>query len=197
MPTWGGVNNTTTTGEVWMDSAVGGHFVGSAAAFPENGTLDSVHIFCRRYNSGYNIRTAIYTGGTSDDDPNGATLLADLGVSTFANLPAAAAWHTVTAGSQAISVGARLWLALKGQHGIFMGLCNGASLGNLNLDAFHSVGLGNDDTEAFAASIGATGPSNHSTTESWKWYVTYSVAGGAAAISVAPIIQNYRNMQVM
>lgn len=70
--------------------------------------LDSISA---RLPAGASARLALYTGGASDTDPTGATLIADVGVAS--NPGGAAAVITVPAGKQPIPRNARLWLGYK------------------------------------------------------------------------------------
>lgn len=70
--------------------------------------LDNIKI---RLPATSSARVALYSGGTSDADPAGATLIFE---GLASNATGADAVVTVTAAQQAIPAGARLWLAHKG-----------------------------------------------------------------------------------
>ena len=182
MPNFGGLNNTVKVGgEFFYDVAFSG-LIGSAANFPSTGTIDTVHWFCERQTApARTARTALYIGGVSNTDPNGATIIWDSGEIANATIPAALAWMDLPTGGIAITAGTRLWCALKTvSSGIILAKVDSPDAGDMTLSQMYAVGLGNDQTVPFSSPIGATGPSILGGW-AWKWRVTYST-GAAAAI---------------
>ena len=83
---------------------------------PAAGTLESVSAADMEHYTGpsgaENFRIAVYTGGVSNTDPTGATLLEDLG--QFPNPTGGATWNTVTSTTHpTFALGARLWIGFK------------------------------------------------------------------------------------
>lgn len=138
--------------------------------------LDSVHLYILSATVGGDVRVAVYTAATSE--PNGATLVEDLGVVTV-DAADDGVWKTWTSATNpSLTNGDYLFLVCKS---------NDASLGNAAYDptpnedldtywAMYQSGAGwsdPDETVAYPATMG-----DDEATQSWDlgFYITHSNA---------------------
>jgi hypothetical protein len=167
---WGGdaltsAVNGAVTQTVW---SVGTFDVVSGA------TLDSISIYLPSGESATSLRMAVYTGGTSDTNPNGATLVHDTGSLTTG--VSTEGWHTIAvAGSPALSSGVRMWIAARAASWSFhRATSNTGSEFVGRVQATDETGSGAAGT-AFPATVDNTTQS--SSGGSYLFYLTYSVPG--------------------
>lgn len=187
MATLGALNNTTTTASRGSANA---YF--TSVTMPEDGTLDSMSAFLFDLGSSDDYRYAVYTGGTSDSDINGATLVWDSGLITAA--PTSSAFNTITAGGESLSSGARLWLAVHTNSSVVTYTVASPDHGDLNLRTdYWASGLGYL-AGGFPSTAGsATGAI--STTQAVKAFITYTAGGGGGIL--IPVVYHHRQTQGM
>lgn len=158
----------------------------SCFTMPEDGTLDSLHVYVKAESSRF--RAGVYTGGASDTDMTGATLVFG---SDLQSDPTEAGWVTITAGDEALSSGARIWIGVTMEYSAQVTLANSAN--NATADtSFGTIAVryiaGVDADNALPASIASS--ATVTTSYVVKAYLTYS-AGGAASI-VPHAMASYR-----
>lgn len=108
MAIWGGNSslNGSDFGISWCRAMAGDFAPGS------DQQLDSVEIYLGGFTADA-IRVAVYEGGTSDTDPNGATLVEDLGD----QVPGATGYLTFTSATNpTLTNNTRLWIVAKGEN---------------------------------------------------------------------------------
>jgi len=184
---WGGDTLTSSlsgavTQTVW---SVGTFDVVSGA------TLDSISIYLPSGESSTSLRMAVYTGGTSDTNPNGATLAHDTGSLTTG--VATEGWYTIAvAGSPALSSGVRMWIAARAASWSFhraTSVSGSEFVGRVQ--ATDETGSGAAGT-AFPATVNNTTQSNSG--GAYLFYITYSVPSGTnrrASLIRRSIIHKY------
>ena len=153
----------------------------SSLTLGESGTLSSFSVFVDQNFSNPNYRVAVYAGGTSDSDPNGATKVWESSVQTA---PADPAWVTITADNSALSAG-RLWLLIAIDSATFCFSTTENSTAdtdfNLGLRSFSS---GFDPESALLSPL-ASGVATTNASQVLKAYITYATGGGDVT---APIL---------
>jgi hypothetical protein len=147
--------------------------------FPEDGTLDSVSIYISTWSAGgEDVRLALYSGGASVD-PNGASLVEDLGVIGSVST----GWRTVNSSTTpSLTSGTKYWLCFKSNAvsglNVRQQLADPGS-NDLTGGWANTTGVTTDETVAWPATIPGSG--NTGTTRYFSIYLTYTAGGGVTA----------------
>lgn len=186
MATWGASINANNNGSRWM-----ANFAVSGESFPEDGTLDSVHLYGLRYSSGtYDYRVAVYEGGTGANDINTATKVWDSGQRDGTDFPAGSPdWVSISA-SGSLTSGARVWIMVKGTYSFYWYSMQVADIGDLNTETMD--GSPPDDVDEGVAfdDPAVTGMTVQNADDGMKGYITYT-AGGAAGLIAPPLLHSF------
>lgn len=181
MATAGATINETVNSDDW-----GASFASVITSFPENGTLDSVHVHASGYSTSapYDASVAVYQNSTLDTAMTGATLVfdsAEVDSGVWTPLGSSnSAWRSIAAGGESLTGGQNLWIAIKGQFGYYIANVATGSEGDLDL-RIQSHGEGDDETVAWSATAG-TDIGTQATTLAIKAYVTYTATGGGIEV---------------
>jgi hypothetical protein len=176
--TIGGTNGNLTTSQA------------SSYTMPENGVLNSL-VFRVGYDNNptnrpgdEDIRAAVYTGGTSDTNPNGAVLLEDLGVFELDGTYGGSFITFNTSGRYEIAAGTRVWIAVKSD--ATFGLGFSFDTGTLG-DSVTGFVNDSDDEVAWESTISSTGTQN---TANVTMYITYTAKGETKTTKSPELITN-------
>jgi hypothetical protein len=149
----------------------------AASGVPANATLDSVEVYGRD-NGTATLRVAVYEGGTSNTDFQGATLVWDSGASSVLEGVASNQWNTITAGGESLTSGTRLWLAIKGLGGALRYRTPDLENGDWEDQTDRDSTIDNDTSVAFPSTL-ANAPDG-GTGYSIKSVINYTESGGAS-----------------
>jgi hypothetical protein len=176
--TIGGTNGNLTTSQA------------SSYTMPEDGVLNSL-VFRVGYDNNptnrpgdEDIRAAVYTGGTSDTNPNGAVLLEDLGVFELDGTYGGSFITFNTSGRYEIAAGTRVWIAVKSD--ATFGLGFSFDTGTLG-DSVTGFVNDSDDEVAWESTISSTGTQN---TANVTMYITYTAKGETKTTKSPELITN-------
>ena len=149
----------------------------SSYTMPEDGVLNSL-VFRVGYDNNptnrpgdEDIRAAVYTGGTSDTNPNGAVLLEDLGVFELDGTYGGSFITFNTSGRYEIAAGTRVWIAVKSD--ATYGLGYSFDTGTLG-DSVTGFVSDSDEEVAWESTISSTGTQS---TADVTVYIIYTAKG--------------------
>lgn len=174
-------NSTSVTQTMW-----------SVGTFPtvSGATLDSISVYSFAGEASTPIRMAIYTGGISDSNPFGATLIYDTGSRTTGS--ATEGFKTLAAtGSPALPSGARLWIASRAYSWPYGRTGNPTNFSG-RVTATDETGSGNP-ASAFPSVVDNTTQTAGAGTP-FMFYLTYSTASGGSSIVVISSGFHVRNI---
>jgi len=158
----------------------GGNLTTSLAnsyTMPEDGVLNSLTYYVAYDNSPTNrpgdedIRAAVYIGGTSDTNPNGAVLLEDLGVFELDGTYGGSFITFNTSGRYEIAAGTRVWIAVKSDATYGIGYRFETGVTGDSVSGFVSD---SDDEVAWESTISSAGTQG---TTNITMYITYTARG--------------------
>ena len=141
---------------------------------PEDGVLNSLTYDVAYDNSptsrpgDEDIRAAVYTGGTSDTNPNGAVLLEDLGVFELDGTYGGSFITFNTSGRYEIAAGTRVWIVVKSDATFGLGLRFDTGVTGDSVSGFVSD---SDDEAAWESTISSAGTQG---TRNITMYITYT-----------------------
>ena len=144
-------------------------------------TLDSISLYITNLEGSTNVRLAVYQGGSSDTNPNGATLIGE--TAQVNNGGTANAYGTFAiSGSPALTSGARTWIVAKAASNDFTWSRSGAGdMGDIVRRNTLTGETGALSTStAFPSTLDNSGIGTASTTSAYMLYLTYSVSGSVA-----------------
>ncbi len=182
MTTWGNSNTNGGTEATWFTNscrALRGTFPNVADA-----TLVSVSINLRRASASLDrvFRLAVYTGGTSDTDPTGATLLEDLGELSTGTGASADVLTTYTANSVSsptIPANTRVWLFGKHNFASLSMRTGNTRTTELSTGWRNVVGMAsNSSGTAFESTVPSVTTGGSDTTQEFSWWLDYTIGGG-------------------
>ena len=171
----------------------GGNLTTSLAnsyTMPEDGVLNSLIYYVAYDNSptvrpgDEDIRAAVYIGGTSDTNPNGAVLLEDLGVFELDGTYGGSFITFNTSGRYEIAAGTRVWIAVKSDatYGLGYRFENGV-LG----DSVFGFVSDSDDEVAWESTISSAGTQG---TTNVTMYITYTAKGETKTTKSPELVTN-------
>lgn len=143
------------------------------------GSLDSISFYIGTVAATPSVRVALYSGGSAGN-PNGASLVEDLGVVVAT---AGAAWTTKASTTNPTLVeGTKYWLAVK-SNDAGSGVYSGADPGSNNLTGVRitTTGESGDETDAWDATVPGAGTS---ATRYFSMYLTYTPTPASSIVNV-------------
>lgn len=187
MPTYGALNNAN------IDTAInlnGIGIVGGGGIFPSGGgTITGINLFAAKISGGgTQFRMALYAGGTSSTNPNGATRVWESGLLDSSSWSTSAAWRALTGLSIAFAGSTRLWLAIKSDIAVAANLTLSADCGDLPVSYTYYTGTtGGMNVSDMATELPATisaAPTATGGSSNLKFFLDYTT-GSAPTISAA------------
>lgn len=181
MATFGVTDNTSTYSSLNLNLAA----ATPAVSFP-GGTITAIKIFVanRFTDTAPDWRWAIYSGGASNTDPTGATLVYDGSrqQTLLGNAGGGEDWVSFTGLSEIVSAG-RLWVVVKSADKLKLYLAQVADANDFASDYRDLTSeLGTTTTTAFPSSLAAAG-SDGALNVPIKAIITYTPAAGAPTIT--------------
>lgn len=194
MATLGVSDTTNVTGSYSSNGSV--LWITAIGTMPEDGTLDSVAAWIQSSGASNNARLGIWIGGTSDTDPTGATLLADLGY-LAASTGSPGAWETWTASSESLTSGDRVWVGLMNQGSCYIYSAPSGEEGDSSGSLRWIYNNGDAEvTSGFPASVDPVASSGSGVSAlPLKAIITYTAGGGGGGgLSIPVANQHLRNI---
>ncbi len=153
-----------------------------------NMILKSISVYESTGSASDSIRVALYSGGTSDTNPSGASLI----FGALLSGAGGAGWKVASAGDESIPQNTRIWVGLKGSStdlGVQYSMDSG-DRGDFKTDGrYESSVVSNDENTAWPNPWPAD--SGSSSTAWYSIYLTYDTSSGLSI----PIVRNNHENQ--